>query len=135
MMNNEATMTVLVVEPGKKPYTKQIPASNDMRLEALQHEVHGYIQCIYPFEDPVAILCDDEGKLKGYPLNRALRDDAGEIYDILTGTFLDVQLTRDSFCSLSDEFLKKYEEFFRYPEIFYWENDTIVALSIRQENM
>lgn len=118
MMNNEATMTVLVVEPGKKPYTKQIPASNDIRLEALQHEVHGYIQCIYPFEDPVAILCDDEGKLKGYPLNRALRDDAGEIYDILTGTFLVVQLTRDNFCSLSDEFLKNMKSYSVIPRFF-----------------
>jgi len=44
-------INVLVVEPGKRPYTKMIESG----LESLQHEVGGYIQAVYPFEEPVAI--------------------------------------------------------------------------------
>ena len=35
--------------------------------------------------------------MNGLPLNRALRDDNGEIYDIVAGTFLVTGLTDDSF--------------------------------------
>ena len=45
-------MTVLVVEPKKKPYVKTISSG----LESLQHEVGGDIEAIYPFEDPVALI-------------------------------------------------------------------------------
>lgn len=48
----------------------------------------------YPFEDPVAIVYNDDGKLMGLPLNRALRDESGEAYDVVAGTFLVVGLAR-----------------------------------------
>ena len=52
-------ITVLVVEPEKKPYVKSIPSG----LASLQHEVGGYIQAIYPWpDDPCAIICDEEAK-------------------------------------------------------------------------
>ena len=51
--------------------------------ESLQHEVGGYIEAIYPCEDPVALVCNEEGKLEGLPLNRALRDEDGDIYSFL----------------------------------------------------
>jgi len=31
----------------------------------------------------VALICNDEGKLQGLPLNRGLRDERGELYDII----------------------------------------------------
>ena len=43
----------------------------DSDLESLQHEVGGYIEAMYPDEDPVALVCNEEGKLEGLPLNRA----------------------------------------------------------------
>ena len=49
--------------------------------------VGGPIQAIYPFPEPVALICHEEGKLLGLPLNRALRDKDGEIYDIIAGPF------------------------------------------------
>ena len=52
----------------------------DSGLESLQHEVGGYIEAIYPYEDPVALVCNEEGELEGLPLNRALRDEDGDIY-------------------------------------------------------
>ena len=75
----DSTIAVLVVEPGKEPYVKEI----DSGLESLQHEVGGYIEAIYPYEDPVALVCNEEGKLEGLPLNRALRDEDGDIYSFL----------------------------------------------------
>ena len=52
-----AKITVLVVEPGEVPYVKEIDSS----LESLQAEVDGWIEAIYPFEEPVAIICNEEG--------------------------------------------------------------------------
>ena len=77
-------MTVLYVKPGEKP--KRIEIEND--LEALQRAVGGYIEAVYPYEDPVALIVNEEGKLNGLPLNRALRDEDNDIYDIVAGTFL-----------------------------------------------
>lgn len=107
-------ITVLVVEPEKKPYVKKI----DDTLESLQHEVGGYIQAVYPFEEQVALIVDEESKLKNAPLNRALRDDNGNIYDIISGTFLIVGLTEDNFGSLSEEHIKRFSEIFETPEMF-----------------
>ena len=61
------------------------------------------IEAIYPYEDPVALVCNEEGKLEGLPLNRALRDEDGDIYDVVAGTFMVVGLTDDSFGSLTVE--------------------------------
>ena len=70
-------------------------------LKSLQYEVGGDIHAVYPYEDPIALICNDEGKLAGLPPNHALRDEDGDIYDILAGTFLVVGLTEDSFGSRS----------------------------------
>ena len=89
-------LTVLVVEPMKEPYVKEI----DPGLHALQAEVGGDIAASYPFDDPVGLVLNDEGKLIGLDLNRSLRDEHGEIYDIVAGTFLVVGLGPESFASL-----------------------------------
>ena len=84
-------ITVLMVEPEKKPYVKEV----DPGLSSLQHEVGGYIQAVYPLPEPVAIICYEEAKLTGKPLNRALRDEDGDIYDIVAGKFLLSALAKD----------------------------------------
>ena len=107
-------MDVLVVEPGYAPYEKSING-----LDEMQATVGGLIQAIYPYEEQVAIVCNEEGKLNGLPLNRALIDDeSGEIYDIVAGTFLVTGLTEDNFGSLNDEQIKKFSERFHHPEAF-----------------
>ena len=105
---------VLVIEPEKKPYVKWI----ENTLKSLQNEVGGCIQAIYPWNDLAAIVADDEGKLKGKPLNRALLDEDGRIYDIIYGTFLIVGLEEESFCSLTDEQTEKYTKVFEASEMF-----------------
>ncbi len=123
-MHRENKITVLVVEPERKPYTKVI----DSTLESLQREVGGYIQAIYPFEDEVAIICDEQAKLSSKSLNRSLRDDTGEIYDIIAGTFLVVGLTEENFGSLNDEQQKKYSRYFEMPEFFISCNGKVLAI-------
>ena len=110
----EEMMTVLVVEPMKAPYVKSIPNE----LEDLQQAVGGDIEMTYPFEDEVGILLNGNGKFEGLPLNRALYDDRGQVYDAIAGTFLVVGLTEDDFTSLTPEQIEKFKEKYQSPEVF-----------------
>ncbi len=68
-------MNVLLVKPFMYPQAVQIGCE----LEDLQKAVGGDIEATYPFNEPVALVMHDEGKLVGKELNRALRDDDGGI--------------------------------------------------------
>lgn len=98
----------------KKPYIKEIDSS----LESLQHEVGGYIQVVYPWAKMCGLVCDDEAKLNGKELNRALRDEDGNIYDVVAGTFLIVGLGEDDFTSLAPEHIEQFQRLFSVPEVF-----------------
>lgn len=54
-------ITVLLVEPGKYPK----PIEIEDTLEAMQEVVGGDIEEYMPFEDEVAIICNEEGKMNG----------------------------------------------------------------------
>lgn len=123
------TITVLVVEPGKRPYTKKIEPG----LKSLQREVGGHIEAVYPFPEPAAIVCLESGKLDGCPLNRALRDETGTIYDVIAGTFLVVGLTEEDFCSLSPELMQAFSQRFQNPETFAMVNGELLALPLEDE--
>lgn len=123
------TLSVLVVEPQKKPYAKEIAGG----LESLQHEVGGYIQAVYPFREPVALICDDEGKLAGKALNRALRDEEGKIYDVVAGTFLIAGLGEEDFISLTPEQMEHFMQYFQMPEQFWIGNGKIIVSPMRKE--
>ena len=69
-------------------------------------------------------------KLVGKDLNRALRDDDGDIYDIVAGDFLVVGLGEEDFCSLSPELMKQFEEHFHQPETFVRMGRSIMALPL-----
>ena len=114
MEQEKNTLTVLEIAPGQ--YPKQVEIEPD--LKSLQQAVGGNIGATYPFDDPVSIVYNDEGKLMGLPLNRALRDESGEAYDVVAGTFLVVGLGEEDFASLSPELAQKYEEHFHQPEDF-----------------
>ena len=128
-MNNEK-MTVLVVEPGMSPYVKEI----DSGLKSLQSEVGGWIEAVYPFEEEVALICNEEGKLCGLPLNRALMNEYGEIDDVIAGTFLVVGLGEEDFCSLSDEYIKKFSDRFKTPEKFAEIDGKLIVIRIENED-
>ena len=121
-------MRILKIEPEHKPERADIPDT----LEAMQKVVGGYVQAVYPFEEPVALICNEEGKLNGLPLNRALWDEDGTLYNIISGTFFLCAAPPDAenFQSLSEEQLLYYEERFRCPEMFLKVNGKLVCLPV-----
>ena len=122
------SITVLVVEPKKAPYLKEIIPE----LNVLQDEVGGYIQVVYPWKEPVALICDDDAKLKGKDLNRALRDEEGQIYDVVAGTFLLVGISEDDFTSLDSDLVHQFTKLFELPEIFIRTEDKIVVIPMME---
>ncbi len=107
-------MRVLVVEPMEAPYVSEIGSS----LEDLQNAVGGWIETVYPFDDDAAVICNEEGKLDGLDLNRAMRSGDGTILDVIAGTFLVAGLKGDGFASLSQEQVETYAALYSNPEVF-----------------
>lgn len=121
-----STMTVLKVRPGHRPERITIPHT----LEAMQRLVCGSIEAIYPYEDMVALVCNEEGKLLGMEPNRAVRNEAGEIQDIICGTFFVCGLTEDDFGSLKEDQITYFSNLFQYPETFFWNGHNLVVLQM-----
>ena len=117
-------MRIIVVEPQMKPTIRHINGS----LASMQDVVGGTIQAMYPYDDAVALVVNDEGKVLGLPMNRALRDDDGEVYDIVCGTFFICGLSEDSFTSLTDEQLQRFMRIYATPELFLRMNNQLVIL-------
>ena len=111
----EKMMKCVLVIPGQRAEAVELRDE----LSSLQNAVGGTVQAVYPFEDRVCILCNDEGKFMDECLpNRTMRDEEGNIYDILCGNFYVVGLSSDSFCSLTEEQLSHYLDFYDKPEVF-----------------
>lgn len=115
MENNK--IKVVYVEPGERAKITEIDSS----LEGLEDAVGGgTIQGIYPFKEAVCLVCNDDGKVIGMPLNRALRQEqSGKIYEIIAGPFFICDCSGESFGSLSDEQAAKYQAMFELPEMFF----------------
>ena len=125
-------MKALKIEPGKAPERIDI----DNELEALQDAVGGYIQVLYPDPHrPVGLVCNEEGKLDGLPLNRAVYADPSrrEMLDIIAGTCFVCSCSGEDFGSLSPEQLHRYTEQFKYPEKFFRVGDDIKAVPFLPE--
>lgn len=115
MMQKKETMKCVLVSPGQRAKTVEL----ENELSSLQNAVGGTVQAVYPFEDKVCILCNDEGKFMDECLpNRTMRDEQGNIYDILCGNFYVVGLTSDDFCSLTEKQLSHYLNLYADPEVF-----------------
>lgn len=130
MDNKPDPIQVVLCEPRKRACITTITNT----LASLQQIVSGYIEAVYPFDDPVAIICNEEGKINGLELNRALRDENGRVYDILAGTFLIVGLGEEDFTSLTPEHLEKYRKLVEYPEVFLSANGDVLAIRIENED-
>lgn len=92
-------MKILIVEPGKHPRVEEIPHT----LEKMQETVGGRIQATFPWRDPVALVCDEEGMLKGCELNRVISDRMA-----IVGTFFLCGAGDEDFEDLSPEMIDKY---------------------------
>ena len=101
-------MNVLVVEPEMAPYEKEINGLTEM-----QGVVGGLIEVIYPFEDPVVVVCNDMGLILNLPFNRSMEGGYGAIF----GTFFVCGLGEEDFCSLTPEQVETYRKKFHKAEI------------------
>ncbi|HHZ05859.1 MAG TPA: DUF3846 domain-containing protein [Clostridiales bacterium] len=129
-LKDESKITVLVVEPMKKPKLMEIGSS----LEEMQAVVGGDIEEYMPFEDDVAIICNEEGKVNGLPLNRAIYGgETHEMMDIIAGTFFIAYAPVESekFKSLPPKMADKYAQRFKYPETFMKVGGEIKAISVK----
>ena len=108
-------MNVLVVEPGFLPYEKEISDSlnSDEHLRALQEIVGGWIEAIYPYDEEVAIVCNEEGLINGLPFNRSVPGGYGGVF----GTFFICGLSEDSFCSLPPDLMERFKSEYAHSEI------------------
>ena len=101
-------MNVLVVEPEMAPYEKEINGLTEM-----QGVVGGLIEVIYPFEDPVVVVCNDMGLILNLPFNRSMEGGYGAVF----GTFFVCGLGEEEFCSLTPEQVETYRKKFHKAEI------------------
>jgi len=67
----ENTIRVVLLEPGKVARVADIDSS----LQGMQRVVGGTIEAYYPFDEEVCIVCNDDGKVSGMPLNRAIHEE------------------------------------------------------------
>ena len=99
-------MKVIIVKPFTQPYITEIKGD----LESMQAVVGGYIQAIYPFDDEVALVCNEEGKINGLMPNRFLLNRNNGICDYICGDFFLCYAPCDSenFESMPDNLIDKY---------------------------
>lgn len=124
-------MRVVMVETGRKAYEMEL----ENGLGSMQRTVGGLIQAVYePGGRNAVLICNDEGKLLDLPLNRALRDEDGEIYDAIAGTFFICGTPPDgeSFTSLTDEQVAYWLKRFAKPEFFVNVNGQILCVPVEE---
>ena len=102
-MKTNNFIKVLVVEPNKEPYIKEIESS----LESLQYIVGGLIEYIN-LENNVDLICNEEGKINNLPFNRSIGN------DIIAGTFIiaGVNLQNGETISIPKDKVNKYTKLF-----------------------
>ena len=126
--NRESEITVVACYPGE---TAEI-ITIDHTLDSMKEFVGGFIQAIYPFEDNVAIVCNEEGKIRCLEPCRALYDEEGKIYDVIAGAFFICGIGEDDFISLTQEQQEEYLAMFRHPQMFFLLNGEMVAIPVEE---
>ena len=106
-------MKILVFEPMKKPYVKDIKDN----IHAMQEIVGGSIEPIYfePKQDAIC-WCNDEFLLNGSKPNRIVGNTLVHGTFYISGNYRNEYGEWDS-CSLTDDQIKKYSEMFETPII------------------
>ena len=122
---NRTTMRVILCKSDERATVIEIEDS----LESMQNVVGGLIEEYMPWEDEVAIICNEEGKMNGLPLNRGIKDEDGHLQDIIAGDFFIcyAPIESERFLSMPPELEEKYLEKFKLPEMFFRTKDGIRA--------
>ncbi|MCD8153397.1 MAG: DUF3846 domain-containing protein [Clostridiales bacterium] len=130
LIRDEDRIDALLIKPGKLPQ----PVRISTELEDLQAIVGGDIE-EFALDDTAGLIFNEEGRLNGLPLNRALRDDNGRMFDIIVGDFLVVGFTEESYSFLTPEQMEKFEKQFHTPETFVKMERGIIALPIGEDTV
>ena len=120
---NSNKMRVILCKPGEKAETIEMEDS----LKAMQEMVGGRIEEYMPWEEEVAIICNEEGKMMGLPLNRGIKDEQGHLQDIIAGDFFIcyAPIESEKFLSMPPELEEKYLKKFEMPEMFFRDGGNI----------
>lgn len=112
----KTNIEVIMVEPGKEAVMMSI--GDD--LESMQKAVGGMIEEYMPYEDDIAIICNEEGKISGLPLNRAITDEKGRVMDVIAGPFFMAYapIESETFLSMPDDLKDKYMAKVKDPQRF-----------------
>ena len=100
---------VVYVEPGKPAVEKKIGT----KLEDLQAEVGGLIECIYCHRDGTLIVANDEAKLLGMERAPPRRLDGGSV---IAGPFFVIGDAGENFRSLTDAEVNRYLQVYVEPQ-------------------
>ena len=114
-------MKILIVEPDRHPRIAEIPHT----LEAMQQTVGGYIEITYPWSDPIALVCDEEGLLKQLPFNRIIAPQSA-----IFGTFFLCGIGEEDLTDLPEEFVDKYVHLLYDPQMLIRTNIGCAALLV-----
>lgn len=119
----ESKIKVVYLEPNK--LARVIELDND--LSSLQGAVGGLIQTYYGINYPCCIICNDEGKINGMPLNRGVRQN-GKIIEIIAGPFFICDCSTPNFKGLSQKQIDYYLKQFKYPELFFKSGNEVLGI-------
>lgn len=118
-------MKAVKLEAGK--YAEIVEIDGD--LKSLQQAVGGLIDVVTPFRRNACIVVNDEGKVLGLPLNRALKLHNGKVYDVIAGpAYILGDTGEGEFCSLSDRDAEHYRKMFHSPEAFIQQQNGGIAV-------
>ena len=120
-------MRVVFLEPGKEAYVDEIDSS----LKAMQAAVGGYIEPIYGFpeDENLCIVGNEAAKMEeNWRVSRVLRDEAGNIYDVLAGRAFVCAVDDENFIGLNDDQIQTVMASYRYPEHVLMISSGLVAL-------
>ena len=101
---------VLVVQTNRlKPWDVYIYDT----LAGMQETVNGSIEYFEPWDDHIAIVCNEEGKINGMRPNRKVYSESGRLLDIIYGDFFIIGVDDEGGnVSLTDEQVNKYMTMF-----------------------
>lgn len=108
-------MQVLIVRPGEAAERAVIDSS----LASMQAIVGGYIDIAYPWQERVALVCNDEGLLEGLPLNRYIP----EMGQPIAGAFFVCGFSDGQLTGLTDEQLARFDRMLHNPQQFIFSAD------------
>lgn len=130
-MDEKNYIEVIMVEPGKIAKITTI----DDSLESMQNIVGGLIEEYMPFEDDVAIICNEEGKMMSLPPSRAICDNKDQVMDIIAGPFFMAYapIESEKFLSMPEELKEKYLEKFKYPEKYFKDVNTREITAVKYD--